>query len=191
MTSAEASGPNSVIRARRRVDHLETDHLGGLQVGASLKAGELRVADGGDDDAEKGLAHARNAAEQQVAGIDLPFLVLVVGRRNLRQQHDIGERLLGLVADQGLAGLGDDRVVQVDGFLELRMHSRVRKVNDYHMHDRRRRQALCGAVSGFESVLPTTRRSQPSTNQTTTRRTLMNRQSIAPADEFREGFERW
>jgi hypothetical protein len=68
MTSAEASGPNSVIDlAGGGVDHLEADDLGGLQVGAPLDAGELRVADGGEDHAEEGLAHARHAAQQQVA----------------------------------------------------------------------------------------------------------------------------
>ena len=108
--------------AGRRIDHLEADDLGRLQVGAALDARELRVADGGEDDAEERLADAGHAAQQQVAGVDLPLLVLVVGRRNLRQQHDVGERLLGVVADERLAGLGDDGVVQVDGFLELRMH---------------------------------------------------------------------
>ena len=50
-----------------RVDHLKADDLGGLQVGAPLEAGELRVADGGEDDAEERLADARHAAQQQIA----------------------------------------------------------------------------------------------------------------------------
>ena len=108
--------------ARRRVDHLKADDLGRLQVGASLDARELRVADGGEDDAKERLAHARNAAQQQVAGVDLPFLILVVGRRDFRQQNDVGQRLFGLVANERLARLGDDRLVQVDGLLKLRMH---------------------------------------------------------------------
>ena len=53
-------------RAGRRVDHLEPDDLGGLQVGAALNARELRVADGRDDDAEKRLADAR--ARRAAAG---------------------------------------------------------------------------------------------------------------------------
>ena len=97
--------------AGRRVDHLEADDLGRLQIGASLDARELRVADRREDDAEKRLADAGHAAQQQVAGVDLPLLVLVVGRRNLRQQHDVGERLFGVVADERVAGFGDDRLV--------------------------------------------------------------------------------
>ena len=108
--------------AGRRVDHLKADDLGRLQVGAALEARELRVADRGEDDAEERLADARHAAQQQVAGVDLPLLVLVVGGRNLRQQHDVGEGLFGVVADEGVARLGDDGVVQVDGFLEFWMH---------------------------------------------------------------------
>ena len=76
-----------------RVDHLEADDLGGLQVGAALDARELGVADRRENDAEEGLADAGHAAQQQVAGVDLPLLLLVVGGRNLRQQHDVGERL--------------------------------------------------------------------------------------------------
>ena len=111
--------------AGRRVDHLEADDLGRLQVGAALDARELRAADRGEDDAEKRLADARDAAQQQVAGVDLALLVLVVRRRNFRQQHDVGERLLGLVADERVAGLGDDGFVEIDGFLQLRMHGRL------------------------------------------------------------------
>ena len=84
--------------AGRRVDHLEADDLGRLQVGASLQADELRVADRGEDDAEERLADARHAAQQQVAGVDLSLLLLVVRGRNLRHQHDVGERLGGVVA---------------------------------------------------------------------------------------------
>ena len=109
------------------VDHLEADHLGGLQVGAPLQAHELRVADRGQDDAEERLADAGHAAKQQVAGVDLALLLLVVGRRNLRQQHDVGERLGGLVADEGLAAFGDDLFVKGDGFFEVRMHGSALK----------------------------------------------------------------
>ena len=79
--------------AGRRVDHLEADDFGRLQVGAALDARELGVADRGEDHAEERLADARHAAQQQVAGVDLPLLVLVVGGRNLRQQHDVGQGL--------------------------------------------------------------------------------------------------
>ena len=123
MTSAEASGPNSVMNSPgRRVDHLKADDLGRLQVGAALEARELRVADRREDHAEERLAHAGHAAEQQVAGVDLPLLVLVVGGRDLRQQNDVGERLFRLVADERVPGLGDDGLVQVYGFLKLRVH---------------------------------------------------------------------
>ena len=104
-----------------RVDHLEADDFGRLQVGAALDARELRVADGGEDDAEKRLPDARDAAQEQVAGVDLALLLLVVGRRDFRQQHDVGERLGGVVADERLAALGDDRLVKGDGFFEIRM----------------------------------------------------------------------
>ena len=108
--------------AGRRVDHLEADDFGRLQVGAALEARELGVADRGEDDAEERLADARHAAQQQVAGVDLPLFVLVVGGRNFRQQHDVGERLRGVVADERLAAFGDDGVVEIDGFLEVRVH---------------------------------------------------------------------
>ena len=108
--------------AGRRVDHLEADDFGRLQVGAALDARELGVADGGEDDAEERLADAGHAAQQQVAGVDLALLLLVVRGRNLRQQHDVGERLGRVVADERLAAFGDDRLVKVDGFLEVRMH---------------------------------------------------------------------
>ena len=109
--------------AGRRVDHLEADDLGRLQVGAALQARELRVADRREDHAEKRLADARHAAQQQVAGVDLPLLILVVGGRDLRQQHDVGEGLFRFVADQRVACFGHDGFVQVDGFLKLRMHA--------------------------------------------------------------------
>ena len=109
-------------RAGRRVDHLEADDLGRLQVGAALDARELRVADRREDHAEERLADAGHAAQQQVAGVDLALLVLVVGRRNLRQQHDVGERLRRLVADERLAAFRNDRVVKFDGFFEVRVH---------------------------------------------------------------------
>ena len=108
--------------AGRRVDHLKADDFGWLQVGASLQARERRVADRRENHAEERLADARDAAQQQVAAVDLPLLVLVVGRRNLRQQHDVGEGLFGVVADERVARFGHDGLVQVDGFLEFRMH---------------------------------------------------------------------
>ena len=103
--------------AGRRVDHLESDHFGRLQVGAALEPRELRAADRGEDDAEEGLADARHAAQEQISGVHLTLVVLVVGGRNFGQQHDVGEGFLGFVADQRVAGLGNDRFVQVDGFL--------------------------------------------------------------------------
>ena len=106
-----------------RVDHLEADHFGRLQVGAPLEAGELGVADGGEDDAEERLADARYAAQEQVAGVHLTLLPLVVGGRDFRQQHDVGERFGGVVADQRLAAFRDDGLVKVDGFLEVWMHA--------------------------------------------------------------------
>jgi hypothetical protein len=109
-------------RARRGVDHLKADDLGRLQVGTALDARKLRVADGGDDDAEKCLADARHTAQKQVARVHLALLVLVVRRRNFRHQHDVGERLLPFISDERLAGFGDDGFVKFDGFVQLRMH---------------------------------------------------------------------
>ena len=108
--------------AGRRVDHLEADDLGRLQVGAALQPREPGPADGGEDDPEEGLADAGYAAQQQVAGVDLALRLLVVGRGNLRHQHHVGEGLLPLVADEGLAALGDDGVVEVDGVLQIGVH---------------------------------------------------------------------
>ena len=65
-----------------------------------------------------------HAAQQQVAGVDLALFVLVVGGRDFRQQHDVGERLGRVVADQRLAAFRDDGFVEVDGFFEVRMHQR-------------------------------------------------------------------
>ena len=56
-----------------RIDHLKADDFGGLQVGAPLNTGEFRCTDGGENHAEECLADAGNAAQQQVARIDLPF----------------------------------------------------------------------------------------------------------------------
>src|SRR5688572_3916217 len=85
--------------ARRRVDHLEADDLRRLQIGAPLQPRELGVADRREDDAEERLAHAGDATEQQIAGVDLPLLILVVGRRYLGEQNDVRERFLGVVSD--------------------------------------------------------------------------------------------
>ena len=112
-------------RAGRRVDHLKADHFGRLQVGAALEARELRVADRRQDDAEERLADAGHAAQQQVAGVDLPLLALVVGGRDFREQHDVGQRLGRVVPDERLAAFGDDGVVKVDGFCEVSMHGAV------------------------------------------------------------------
>ncbi len=108
--------------AGRRVDHLEADHFGRLQVGAALDARELGVADRGQDDAEERLADARHAAQQEVARVDLPLLLLVVGRRNFRQQHEVGQDLGLLVTDEGLAAFRENGFVEGNGFLEVRMH---------------------------------------------------------------------
>ena len=104
------------------VDHLEADHFGRLQVGASLQPHEFGIADRGQDDAEKRLADAGNAAEQQVARIHLALLLLVVRRRDLRHQDHVGQRLGGVVADQGLAAFGHDFFMKANGFLEVSMH---------------------------------------------------------------------
>ena len=108
--------------AGRGVDHLEPDDLGRLQVGAALQAREPGPADGGEDDPEEGLADAGHPAQQQVPGVHLPPLLLVVGGGDLGQQHHVGEGLLALVADEGLAPLGDDGVVEVDGVLQVGVH---------------------------------------------------------------------
>src|SRR5262245_42150233 len=90
----------------------------------TLQARELGVADRRQDDAEERLADARHPAEEQVARVDLSLLVLVVRGRDLGKKDHVGERLFGFVADEGIAGLGDDGAVQVDGFLKLRMHAK-------------------------------------------------------------------
>ena len=73
ITSAEAIGPNSVTMAGGRVDHLEADHLGGLEVGAALDSREAGVADRREDHAEEGLADAGNTPQEEVAGVHLPL----------------------------------------------------------------------------------------------------------------------
>ena len=109
ITSADAIGPNSVTScAGRRIDHLEADDFGRLQVGAPLDARELGVADRREDHAEERLADAGHAAQQQVAGVDLPLAPLVVGGRDFREQDDVGDGLRGVVADERLAAFGED-----------------------------------------------------------------------------------
>ena len=98
-------------RAGCRIDHLEADDFGGLQVGAALKPGKFRVADSREDHAEEGLANARYAAQQEIPGIDLSLPLSIVGRWNLGQEDDVRQRLLGPVSDQRLVGLGHDRDV--------------------------------------------------------------------------------
>jgi hypothetical protein len=51
------------------------------------------------------------------------LLVLVVGGRDFGKEDDVGEGLFSVVADQRVAGFGHDRLVQIDGFLELGMHA--------------------------------------------------------------------
>ena len=123
MTSAAAIGTELGDQgAGRRIDHLEADDFRRLQVGASLDARELRVADRREDHAEEGLADTRHAAQEQVAGVDLPLLALVVGRRNFGKQDDVGQRFRGVVPDERLAAFRDDGVVKIDRFLEVCMH---------------------------------------------------------------------
>jgi hypothetical protein len=93
-----------------------------LQVGAPLDAGELRVGDCRQDHPEERLADPGHASDEQVARIHLPVLFLVVGRRDLGEQHDVGEGLRGFVADQGLAAFGQHGVVEGDGFGEVWVH---------------------------------------------------------------------
>src|SRR5262249_53684241 len=100
--------------ARRRIDHLKTDDFCRLQVRTSLETRELRVTDRGQNDAEERLSHARHAAQQEVAGVDLTLLVLVVSRRNLREQDDVCERFGGVVTDERLAAFFNNGVVELD-----------------------------------------------------------------------------
>ena len=116
--------------AAGRVDHLEADHFGRLEVGPALDAGEPRVGDRRQDHAEERLADPRYAPNQQVAGVDLPVFLLVVGGRNLRQQDDVGEGLRRLVAHQGFGPFGEDGVVEGDSFLEVWVHAVSRKGPD-------------------------------------------------------------
>ena len=103
-------------RPGRGIDHLEADDFGRLQVGASLDARELGVADRREDHAEERLADARHAAQQQVAGVDLPLLLLVVSGRNLRQEHDVGQDLGLGITDEGLAAFRENGFVEGDRF---------------------------------------------------------------------------
>jgi hypothetical protein len=64
----------------------------------------------------------RHAAQQQVAGVDLALLLLVVRGRNFRQQHDVCQRFGGFVADERLAAFGDDRLVEADSLFEVCVH---------------------------------------------------------------------
>ena len=107
-----------------RIDHLEADHFGRLQVGASLKAGEFGAADRRQDHAEEGLTDAWNPTKQQVAGIDLTLCLLVVGGGNLGQEHHVSQGLFPVVSDQSLGPFGHDGFVEVDGVLKVGIHGR-------------------------------------------------------------------
>ena len=76
-----------------RIDHLKTDDFGRLQVGTSLQSRKLGIADRGQDHAKEGLPHAGHAAQQQIARVDLPFLSLVVGRRNSERRTTLATAL--------------------------------------------------------------------------------------------------
>jgi hypothetical protein len=99
----------------------------GCKVGASLDARELGIADRREDDAEERLADARHAAQQQVAGVDLPLLLLVVSGWNLRQEDDVGQDLGLGITDEGLATFRENGFVEGDRFLEVRMHGSALK----------------------------------------------------------------
>ena len=103
---------------------LAPDDLRRLQVCPSLETRELGVGNRRQDDSEERLADTRNAAEQQVAGVDLPLLVLVVRRRDLREQDDVRQRLFRVVPDECIPRFGHDGLVQIYGFLKFRMHER-------------------------------------------------------------------
>jgi hypothetical protein len=100
-----------------RVDHLEPDDLGRLQVGAPLQPHELRIADRRQDDAEKRLTDAGHAAQEQVAGVHLALLLLVVRGWDLRHQDDVGERFRSVVANERFPAFGDDLLVKCNSFL--------------------------------------------------------------------------
>ena len=136
--------------ASRRIDHLEADDFGRLEIGASLDAREPGVADRRENHAEERLANAGHASQQKVAGVDLPLFVLVVGGRDFRQQHDVGEGLGGFVSDKRLAAFSNDGFVKGYGFFEVRMHREILSDGDISRRDRRHRgQVQLCALPGF------------------------------------------
>ena len=126
MTSADASGPNSVTSSpvAGLIIWKPTTSVGCRSARPWMRANfALLIA--ARMTPKNVLPTPGHAAQQQVAGVDLPLLVLVVGGRDLRQQDDVGERLRRVVADERLAAFGDDGVVEVDGFREIWMHEPV------------------------------------------------------------------
>ena len=111
------STPRPTSAASRLVP--ERSRLGRLQVGPSLQPREFRIADRGENHPEEGLPDPWHPSQQQVARVDLPRLILVVRGRDFRQQDDISQSFLGLVADQRLAAFLDNRLMKLDRFLKV------------------------------------------------------------------------
>jgi len=108
-----------------RIDHLEADDFGRLQVRAPLNAHEFGVADRREDDAEERLADARDA--RATAG--LPALTwrcsfIVVRGRDLRHQHDVWRALLAVCRSRRAPFRLPRRSIswKPDGLFEVRMH---------------------------------------------------------------------
>src|SRR5262249_5266721 len=65
---------------------------------------------------------AWHPAQQEITGIDLPVLLFVISGRNFGEQHDVGERLGGVVPDERFAAFRNDGVVEVNRFREVPVH---------------------------------------------------------------------
>ena len=123
MTSAAASGPNSVMSSpvAGLIIWKPTTSVGCRSARPWMRA-NLALLMAARITPKNVLPTPGTPAQQQVAGVDLTLFLLVVGGRNLRQQDDVGEDLGLLVADERLAAFGDDGFVEGDGFLEVWMH---------------------------------------------------------------------
>ena len=125
ITSADASGPNSVTSSpvAGLIIWKPTTSVGCRSARPWMRA-NLALLIAARMTPKKVLPTPGTPRKQQVAGVDLPLLVLVVGRRNLGEQDDVRERLGGVVTDERLAAFRDDGLVELDGFLEVRMHDK-------------------------------------------------------------------
>ena len=123
MTSASASGPNSVISSpvAGLIIWKPTTSVG-CRSARPWRRTNLALLIAARMTPKKVLPTPGTPRRSRLPALTWRCSRLVVRRRDLRHQDDVGEGLGGVVADERLATFGDDRLVEADGLFEVWMH---------------------------------------------------------------------